>query len=154
MEYVKQTVVGTLEGVKDKLEQNDQNLAKRQRYFGAPDEPSAADQSSDSKESTEIPKGVSDEQNPVKFKQVGLELLNIGIYYGEKGVDTVKSLPVYQKVDAYVNFDDKFDLVRKHGEQLYTMINNKLRPIYEHVFFLYNATNNRITSYVNVITVK
>lgn len=30
-----------------------------------------------------------------KFKQVGFELLDIGIYYGQQGVTKVKSLPLY-----------------------------------------------------------
>jgi len=70
---------------------------------------------------------------------VSFELLDIGVYYGGKTIDQVKSLPLYKSVDAYVNIDDKFDLVRKHGESLYTYIDNKFRPIIQHVFFLYDS---------------
>ena len=81
-------------------------------------------------------------------------MLDIGIYYGGKTVDQVKSLPVYQKVDSYINIDDKFDLVRKHGESLYTYIDKKFRPIIQHVFFLYDTVTKTITTYINVVTTK
>ena len=31
-----------------------------------------------------------------KFKEVSFELLDIGVYYGQQGVDKVKSYPIYQ----------------------------------------------------------
>ena len=94
------------------------------------------------------------EQNFDKFQQVSLELLDIGIYYGGKTIDQVKSLPLYKSVDAYVNIEDKFDMVRKHGENLYTFIDNKFRPIMQHVFFLYDKVSKKITTYIKVITQK
>ena len=94
------------------------------------------------------------EQNIDKFQQVSFELLDIGIYYGGKTIDQVRSLPLYQKVDAYVNIDDKFDMVKKHGEILFTYIDNKFRPIIQHVFFLYDSVSKTITTFVNVITTK
>ena len=53
-----------------------------------------------------------------------------------------------------VNFDDKFDMVRKHGENLYTFLDNKFRPIIQQVFFLYDSVTMKITTYINVITTK
>lgn len=94
------------------------------------------------------------EQNFDKFQQVSYELLDIGVFYGGKTINQVKSLPLYQKVDSYINIDDKFDLVRKHGENLYTYIDNKFRPIIQHVFFLYDSVTKTITTYINVITTK
>jgi hypothetical protein len=41
--------------------------------------------------------------------------MDIGMYYGQQGVEKVKMLPLYQKVDTVVHFDDKFDLVKTHG---------------------------------------
>lgn len=89
-----------------------------------------------------------------KFQQVSFELLDIGIYYGGKTIDQVKSLPLYQKVDAYINIDDKFDMVKKHGEILFTYIDNKFRPIIQHVFFLYDSVTKTITTFISVITTK
>ena len=89
-----------------------------------------------------------------KFKKISFELLDIGLYYGEKGIEIVKSLPVYQKIDAVVDFDDKFDLVRKHGENLYTYFDKNFKPIIQNVFFLFDKATNTITSYIKVITTK
>jgi hypothetical protein len=89
-----------------------------------------------------------------KFKKVSFELLDIGVFYGQQGVGKVKSLPVYQKVDSVLHIDDKFALVRKHGEELYTLLDQKLRPIVQNVFFLYDEANKTITSYINCVTTK
>lgn len=94
------------------------------------------------------------EQNFEKFQQVSFELLDIGMYYGGKTIGQVKSLPLYQKVDSIVNFDDKFDMVRKHGENLYTFLDDKFRPIIQQVFFLYDSVTMKITTFINVITTK
>jgi hypothetical protein len=89
-----------------------------------------------------------------KFKQVSLELLDIGIYYGSKGVEQVKSHQLYHKVDAVVNFDDKFALVKNQGQQLYTYLDSRFAPLLENVFFLYDTATMRVTSFVKVITDK
>lgn len=89
-----------------------------------------------------------------KFKQISFELLDIGLYYGEKGLEKVKSYPIYQRVDAVVNFNDKFDMVRKHGENLYTFLDKKFKPIIQNVFFLFDQATNTITSYIKVISNK
>ena len=57
-----------------------------------------------------------------EFKKVSFELMDIGMYYGQQGVEKVKMLPLYQKVDRVVHFDDKFDLVKTQGFQLYTYL--------------------------------
>ena len=87
-----------------------------------------------------------------KFKKVSFELLDIGLHYGSKGVEKVKSLPLYQSIDSKVNFEDKFELIQKNGIELYTKVNEKLTPILLSVFFLYDEQKNKITSYLKVIT--
>jgi len=57
-----------------------------------------------------------------KFKKVSFELLDIGLHYGNQGVDKITSQPLYQKVDGMINIVDKFDLVKKQGQQLYTFL--------------------------------
>ena len=76
------------------------------------------------------------------MKALSFELLDIGLYYGEKGVEKVKSLPLYQRADAVVNFDDKFAMVAKHGENLYTYLDGQIRPLMHNVFFLYDKAAN------------
>lgn len=121
MQTIQSTVIGTLESVKDTLEKRDESVAKREKYLVAKVEPGESKADMD------------------KFKQVSLELLDIGIFYGSKGVEQVKSHQLYHKVDAVVNFDDKFELVKTQGLQLYTYLDQKFKPILENVFFLYDT---------------
>jgi hypothetical protein len=81
-------------------------------------------------------------------------LLDIGIFYGQQTITKVRSLPLYQRVDSIVKLDDKFAIVKQHGEELYTILDSKLRPIVQNVFFLYDSATQTITSYINVITEK
>ena len=94
------------------------------------------------------------EQNLEKFQKVSFELLDIGIYYGEKTIGQVKSLPLYQKVDSMVNFEEKFECVKNHGENLYTFLDGKFRPIVQSVFYIYDSVTKKITTFINVITTK
>ena len=87
-----------------------------------------------------------------KFKKVSFELLDIGLHYGTKGVERVKSMPIYQSIDSTVQFADKFELIQKNGIELYTKVNEKLSPILLSVYFFYDERKNRITSYLKVIT--
>jgi hypothetical protein len=66
----------------------------------------------------------------------------------------VKSLPLYQKVDAVVNLDDKFALVKETSMQLYTMLDEKFKPLVQNVFFLFDSVTGKITSFIKVFTDK
>ena len=136
MQTIQSTIVGTLETVKDTLEKRDEAVAKREPVLAPRVEPGAS------------------QADLAKFKQVSLELLDIGIYYGSMGVEQVKSHQLYHKVDAVVNFDDKFALVKNQGLQLYTYLDQKFAPLLENVFFLYDSATQRVTSYIRVITEK
>ena len=83
MQNIQNKIIGTLESVKDKLEE-DESVAKRDKYF-ARTEDEKADAVVEALPQTDID----------KFKLLGLELLDIGLFYGYKGVEKVKSLPLY-----------------------------------------------------------
>ena len=136
MQTIQSTIVGTLETVKDSLEKRDEEVAKREPILAPKVEPGF------------------DQKDMEKFKQVSLELLDIGIYYGSKGVEQVKSHQLYHKVDAVINFDDKFALVKNQGQQLYTYLDSRFAPLLENVFFLYDTATQRVTSFIKVITDK
>jgi len=86
-----------------------------------------------------------------KLKELSLELIDIGLFYGQKGINTVKSLPLYERIDRVVNFDDKFALVRDHGEQLYTKIDSKFKPLVHKAIFLYDSAQNRVVTFLGII---
>lgn len=89
-----------------------------------------------------------------KFKQISFELLDIGLHYGTQGVEKIQGLPLYQRVDQIVDIADKFHLVKRHGESLYTYLDSKFKPIVQNVFFLWDKATQRVTSYINVISTK
>lgn len=144
MQTIQNTVIGALEGVKDAIEQRDEQVKNREKVF-------SQDQKA---EANQEPEGVHDANDLDKFKQIGFELLDIGLFYGQKTITQVKSLPLYQRVDSIVKFDDKFAIVKQHGTELYTVLDSKIRPIVQNVFFLYDEATKQIVSFINVITEK
>jgi len=154
---IQNTVLTALETVKEKLEQRDEAVLARKKIFSHADK---KDQSPAKPEEGKVEAGQTDAPNAVvdlpldQFKKVTFELLDIGVFYGEQGVEKVKSHALYQKVDAVINFDDKFAFVKEHGSSLYTILDEKVRPLVQNVFFLYDKATNTVTSYINVITTK
>lgn len=61
---------------------------------------------------------------------------------------------MYKKADAILDIDDKFALVQKNGEGLYTYMEGKFKPLVENVFFLYDKANDKVTSYINIVLTK
>lgn len=57
---------------------------------------------------------------------------------------------MYKKADAIINFDDKFAIVQKHSLDLYVLVGNKMQPIFNQVFFMYDSVLKRITAFINV----
>ena len=86
-----------MESVKDGIEARDEGVKERKNFFLPPVEP----------------EGEAADMN--ELKRVTFDLLDIGKYYGEKGVEQIRSLPLYQKVDKAVDIDDKFEMVCDTG---------------------------------------
>ena len=80
------------------------------------------------------------------------ELLDIGLHYTKEGVVKVKSLPLYQRADSAIDFQGKFDMIVTHGQELYTMVDQKFSPMLLNVFFLYDQQKDKITSFIKVVT--
>ena len=111
MQTIQNTIIGTLESVKDKLEQRDVDVAKRGKVFA--EAGVAAPSQSDvlqEQENAEIKPDFD------KFKKVSFELLDIGLHYGNQGAEKIASQPLYQRVDGMINIADKFTLVKRHGQ--------------------------------------
>jgi hypothetical protein len=120
MQTIQNTVIEALEGVKTAIETRDEEVKKREKIF--------SQEEADAKKA-EKPADFHDAQDIEKFKKVSFELLDIGIFYGQKTITKVKSLPLYQRVDSIVKFDDKFAIVKQHGSELYTVLDERIRPI-------------------------
>ena len=138
MQTISNTIIGTLETVKDTIESRDQKVLERSKVF-APEQQQ---------------EGEAAPQDLDKFKKVSYELLDIGLFYTSGAVESVRSMPLYQRVDSVINLEDKFALVQKHGKELYTMLDSRLRPLVQNVFFVYDAATQRVTSFIRVIAEK
>ena len=143
METIKNTVIGALESVKDTIEKRDEDVKNRQHVFSKAEQQEVDGDARPAEAAEAVDNDAAEgqaeaEEVPIeKLKQISLELLDIGLYYGEQGIGKVKTLPLYQKADAIVKFDDKFAMVSEHGKNLYTYLDGKIRPIVENVFFVY-----------------
>ena len=82
--------------------------------------------------------------------QLGYELLDISVHYGNKGTGIVKAHPLYKRVDQVVNLEDKFALVVKHSNDVYCLAGSKVLPIMDKVLFLYDDALKRVAAFVNV----
>ena len=57
---------------------------------------------------------------------------------------------MYKKVDAFVDFEDKFAIVMKHSLEIYAKVGDKMKPVVSQVFFMYDCFLQRITAFINV----
>ena len=95
MQQIQQTIIGTLESVKERLEKRDEDILNRPKVFAVV-EPSEIEQRDDDA-ALENPNSSSSEVNDAKpaefdqFKKVSFELLDIGLHYGNQGVDKITS---------------------------------------------------------------
>ena len=82
-------VIGALEMVKDKIETNDEGVLSRDKVWSK--DQSVADSDAAPVEGQIIKSDGEPKAEIEKFQKVSFELLDIGLYYAEKGVTTVKS---------------------------------------------------------------
>jgi hypothetical protein len=77
-----------------------------------------------------------------RIKNLGLELADISLYHGHRGLDYLLTLPIVQKTDAIVDFRGKKELL----ESGYRTMNDKvIIPLFQHVLVLYDTANNYVT---------
>ena len=108
MQTIQNTVIAGLELVKDKLEQVDETVVQREKVFAAENVAAEREAQPVAKEGDVA---ILAEADSDKFKKVSYELLDIGLHLGNIGLEKVKSIPLYQKIDQQVHFADKFELI-------------------------------------------
>ena len=80
MQAISNTVINALETVKDSIENRDEEVKQRAKVFASEEKAALVAQ---------------EEPQLEHLKAISYELLDIGLFYGEKGVNSVKSLPLY-----------------------------------------------------------
>jgi hypothetical protein len=87
-----------------------------------------------------------------RFKDLSLELLDIGIYHGQRGLDYVKQTPVYTFTDKYVHYDDKVEFARDSSVRVYKYVNEGIyNPLKNNLYVIYDTTTGYYSFMVNVI---
>ena len=92
MQRIQNRIVDTLENVKDKLEKRDEAVLKRDKIFASAEAPESLP-ASDS--DLVVPNEGVHSRDFNEFKKVSFELMDIGMFYGQQGVQKVKMLPLY-----------------------------------------------------------
>ncbi len=97
-----ETLVNTLEQYED--------LQKRPRYFSK-----SQDQEPRDEKAADQPKEKDDEHDhgdavapSEKFRELSLELLDIGLYTGQKGFEKIQKTKPYELSDQYLHYDERY----------------------------------------------
>lgn len=60
------------------------------------------------------------------MKELSLELLDITLHQGSKGLEYIKSTPVYKSTDTYLHYDQKFEAAKTNGLEALNFVNDKI----------------------------
>lgn len=95
---------------------------------------------------------VNDTATSEKFKQLGFELIDIGIYESQKGIDYIKGTPIYTITDKYINYDEKYVMAKEKCIQLCKFLEDQVyNPIKENFFIIYNKSTNSISFVIKLL---
>ncbi len=88
-----------------------------------------------------------------KLKHLSFELLDIGLVQTAKGFKYLKSTPIYQVTDRYINYEDKFEKTVDNGAKLYRFLNNKVySPLKDNFYVVYDQTTGYISFMIKFIS--
>jgi hypothetical protein len=87
-----------------------------------------------------------------KFKYLTFELIDIGLFQGQKGLSYIQSTTPYTILDKNLQLNKQVKLVSEKGVKLYHFINDKVySPLKEYVIVLYGSTQQYLSMFVRVI---
>jgi hypothetical protein len=88
-----------------------------------------------------------------KFKHLSFELLDIGLVQTAKGFKYLKSTPIYQVTDRYINYEDKLEKTVENGAKLYRFLNtNVYSPLKENFYVVYDQSKGYISFMVKFVS--
>ena len=74
-----------------------------------------------------------------KFKHLSFELIDIGLFQGQKGFEYLKQTPAYTMSDQYVHYDEKYKVVKDNSVKLYKFLNDKIYcPLKKNLIVIYD----------------
>jgi glycerol-3-phosphate O-acyltransferase len=87
-----------------------------------------------------------------KFKHLSFELIDIGLFQGQKGLEYIKQTPAYTLTDKYIHYDEKYQTAKEKSVQLYKFLNDKVySPLRKNIIVIYDQSTNYISFMVKVI---
>jgi len=90
--------------------------------------------------------------NSDRFKYLTFELLDLGLYQGQKGLDYIQSTNTFALLDKNLQINKQVKNVSEKGVKLYHFINDKVySPVKEYVIVLYDQTTKYISMFVRVL---
>lgn len=70
-----------------------------------------------------------------KIKHLTYDLIDIGIHESYKGLQYIKSTQMYEMTDKYINYDEKFELMREKGINAFKFVNDRVYiPLKENLY--------------------
>ena len=106
MNFLQNTLISGLEYIRDKLEEQDTDLQKRQRIFS--EQPLESDKSENRSTGSSEENSDDMQVKECKMKVVSYELLDIAYYYGESGFSKAQEYQIYKLADSYISFNEKY----------------------------------------------
>lgn len=95
-----------------------------------------------------------------RLKDLSLELLDIGLYHGQRGLDYLKQTPVYTITDQFVHYEDKYEFAKDNSVKIYRYVNesvytpvknNVYTPVKNNLYIIYDTTTEYYSFMVKVL---
>ena len=81
-----------------------------------------------------------------KFKHLSFELIDIGLHGGQKGLNYIKTTPLYTATDKYIDYEEKFELAKEKGVKLYRFLNDKVySPLRDNIYVFYDQSTDYVS---------
>jgi hypothetical protein len=83
---------------------------------------------------------------------LSFELIDIGLYTGQKSLEIIQKSAPYQVTDSYIHYDEKYHQVKEGSVKLYRYLNDKLyNPLKNNLYVIYDQGSNMISFFIKVI---
>eukprot|EP00347_Sterkiella_histriomuscorum_P014547 403360459 len=154
-----ETIVNTLDSY-DEIKKRPRRFAKKDQDEDEQDKQKDSSQQKyqeiNSDDDVENKDNKDQSQNDVegteKFKHLSFELIDIGLFFTEKGLQKVQQTRPYQVTDKYIHYEERAKQVLENSEKIYRFMNDKVySPLKTQFYVIYDKTTNIIQVFVKVL---
>jgi hypothetical protein len=145
------TIVTTLEQYED-VKQRPQVFSKRCMHQQI--EMNGKKKDRDAKKQDDVKESdyMSHEAPAKRFKHLSMELIDIGLHGGQKGLDFIKQTQAYNVTDQFVHYDKRYNEVKENTINFYKFLNDRVySPIKQNIILFYDQSNHYISVMIKVI---